>query len=371
MTRYMAGKGKIGKELAWHLENSEDNQHCTAYLEPFCGMCGVTKHMAKTTPSGDPWTFRHCSDVNGDVIAFWHEAQEGRVHIPAENPGRDEFLETGKRIKKRAREITGGENMNPYVRPSEERAEAAGQTFVGHCLGFGGNWYSGFDRESAEDPEHLHRAAARVRVAGAALSDAEFRAINYQEAFRLAKEQWLRQHDGPIPPGSILVYCDPPYVPLRGNSIPNDLFTRFDSEAFWDFVTDADPCFRIYVSELVAPPEKHQDKWRRWLRIPLKRTVAHSKQQFKHEAQELVFQRVFEGMGPEREPREKPARRTRPPKVVAITKEDPEPPVAKPPTEPSTESQAGCGSRPAKKMRHPRGDMRQPQGDMGRAEHEP
>ena len=74
MTSYQGGKQRLGKQIHQELIKWEQklSPSSLAYLEPFCGMCGVMKHFAK-----EDKRVCYASDLNPDIIAMWKAIQKG------------------------------------------------------------------------------------------------------------------------------------------------------------------------------------------------------------------------------------------------------------------------------------------------------
>ena len=77
--RYHGGKQKVGNELAIAIYNDtqkyekKHKKKLDIYCEPFCGMCGVYKHV---TPRLTNVTFV-AGDINGSAIKLWQALQKG------------------------------------------------------------------------------------------------------------------------------------------------------------------------------------------------------------------------------------------------------------------------------------------------------
>lgn len=116
--------------------------------------------------------------------------------------------------------------------------------FAGFGCSFGGKWFGGYGRHSAQSRTDTQESLcaqskrALMRDIGI-LRDAEFLCLDYR--------------DVPLPEGC-MVYADPPY---KGRMQAYGLKERFDSDAFWDWARRASEGHEVYISELDAPEDFH------------------------------------------------------------------------------------------------------------------
>lgn len=74
MTAYHGGKykqGKILSEIIAKIAKDNDNK---GYIEPFCGMCGVYRHIVKLLPKSLKYI---ASDQHDSLILMWKALQDG------------------------------------------------------------------------------------------------------------------------------------------------------------------------------------------------------------------------------------------------------------------------------------------------------
>ena len=113
--------------------------------------------------------------------------------------------------------------------------DSALRGFVGMVCSFGGKWFGGYARESSGTQNYAtfgHNVAMRTAPK---LQDAVITWMDYKDMY--------------IPDGS-LVYCDPPYAGTSGYNK-----SKFDHDAFWQWVRDLSRRCTVFVSEYTAPAD--------------------------------------------------------------------------------------------------------------------
>jgi site-specific DNA-adenine methylase len=116
MTGYVGGKNKIALKisnviLTYLEENEIDSSKCT-YLEPFCGMCSISKKLTKYFKKSI------LADGNSDLIELWKMVEKG--WNPPDYISKEEY------------------NILKNKEPSPLR------TFVGYACSFRNKFFAGY-----------------------------------------------------------------------------------------------------------------------------------------------------------------------------------------------------------------------------------
>lgn len=214
MTSYYGGKSRTGKRLAAVILATEQKWckkrklSCPRpYLEPFCGMCGVLRHIP---PDRD----RFAGDAQPDLIMMWQKLQSG--------------------WKPSARIVSKAtfKRLHKSTRPSAERG------FVGHAYGFNGLFFAPYPTT----PALVRDKARRGRNGVIAVSD-KVRDVTFDHA---SYDQW--------DPRGFVIYCDPPYSNTAYTGRAKQFKGSFDHKEFWAW---ANRMVRngnlVFVSEKTAP----------------------------------------------------------------------------------------------------------------------
>ncbi len=194
---YLGGKAKIGARIAAALNV---DPRC-AYVEPFCGMLGVLRHVSARK--------RYAFDARPEVIAYWRAVQAG-WRPPAA--------------------IT--EREYDRLRAAND-ADDPRTAWAAYGCSFAGKRWGGLARSAAShDHGAVRREAERV---GPTLGGVDFGVGDYRAL---------------SPTARAVVYCDPPYAATTG--YPD--VGAFDSDAFWNVAREwAANGAAVFVSEFTAP----------------------------------------------------------------------------------------------------------------------
>jgi DNA adenine methylase len=217
MTLYHGGKQRIGKELAniiyeTSLEISEDeNFKIKGYCEPFCGMLGVYRHIPELFKDNKPKLKYKAGDINESVIMMWKAAQKGWK--PPISCSEDHYND----LKK---------NKNP----------SAEKGFLGHQLGFSGQFFHGYSPNYGIKINILKSASERVFKISQNLKDVNFRYGSYTQYSNLK---------------GYVIYCDPPYT-----SSTQFYKNSFDTKKFWEWCNMMSKNNIIFISEYNAPKKR-------------------------------------------------------------------------------------------------------------------
>jgi DNA adenine methylase len=200
---YMGGKAQIAKHIVAFL-----NQHRTEgqlFVEPFLGGCNILPLM--DLPK---WG----NEINKSIGMFYVALRDGWV--PPRFVPEEEYQDL------------------------KDEKDSVLRGFVGIACSFGGKWFGGYARGTGIRNYALNGYNTAMKTA---------------PKLQGALITWMNYQDMTIPDGS-LVYCDPPYAGTTGYNK-----TKFDHDAFWQWVRDLSSRCTVFVSEYSAPPD-FQEVWR-------------------------------------------------------------------------------------------------------------
>lgn len=191
MGTYHGGKVKIGERLADAIVDLmiDSNKQYKGYCEPFCGFCGVYRHIPEIFEEEFDRDFTYLAgDANGSVIKMWKGLQ-GRWKPPVSC------------TKKRFEEL------------KYNGRESAEKGLIGHACGFRGNYFVTFDNRANLGPvSNLFKDLAKDE-----LSQVEFIPGSYTQFTDLKR---------------FVIYCDPPYKSNSHYFDEKHNTRSFDREAF-------------------------------------------------------------------------------------------------------------------------------------------
>lgn len=226
MTAYHGGKQRIGKELAQVIYNVsiEKEQRTLAlsggtgmtikgYCEPFCGMLGVYQHIPNLFESRVPKMEYKAGDLNNSVILMWQATQDG--WIPP------------------TKCIEGYYNELKY-----DGTDTAEKGFLGHQLGFAGQYFKGYaPKYSNIKTSSTENASNRVTKISNLVHATQFSYGEYTQYSNLK---------------DYIIYCDPPY-----NNTHQRYTSSFDSDKFWAWCESMSKNNIVFVSEYMIPKNIH------------------------------------------------------------------------------------------------------------------
>lgn len=186
MCSYVGGKYLIGKEIA-KIINKEIEETGYIYIEPFCGMLGVGRHIKSEK--------RIFSDKNKDLIDFWNAIKSG-WKPKVEKPTKEEWEE----LKK--------QESNPQ------------RTFSGYKWSYAGNFFNTLK------PDVIKSKPFKFSN----LDNAVFECKDYKEY------KDIKNH---------IFYLDPPYKGVKSQKE----WGKFDSEEFWIMVKELSKNNVVFISE--------------------------------------------------------------------------------------------------------------------------
>jgi len=192
MTYYHGGKKRIGRTIAQHIKDNveESGMIHNGYCEPFCGMCGVYRHVPALF--GTYLTYV-AGDANESVVQMWHDAQRGWV--PPTTCDREHFFE-----------LRG------------DGQSSAEKGFLGHACTFRGIYFQSWTTVRRNLPTQSNDV---VRMATSALQDVSFTPGEYT--------QFSNLHN-------YIIYCDPPYRTKSQYYDETNHLKQFDVDAFFEWI---------------------------------------------------------------------------------------------------------------------------------------
>ncbi len=215
MTSYHGGKYRHGEEIATVIKDIYDKQppdSIIGYIEPFCGMCGVYRHIVNLLPKNLKYI---ASDQHDSLILMWKALQNGWV------PPKDCSVKKYEKLK--------------YSKPSPEKA------YFGFGISFGGVYFSG------------HRKIYNCNVK-----------INRNDIMKISnhmKHVKFQQNQYNLYTNckNYIIYCDPPYdKTVSTNKYYNDKtleMIKFDTKLFWEWCRKMSKHNIVLISEFIAPSD--------------------------------------------------------------------------------------------------------------------
>lgn len=209
--RYLGGKQRIGKTIAGFINNLVICDKLASYAEPFCGMCGVGRHVIAAE--------RRFSDEHLDLVLLLKAVCSGWE--PPDVIAEEQYAE---------------------LRNSEPSALRG---FAGFGCSFGGKFFNGYARYSNGRDFTGEAKRAVIKIANDLVGCT------------------IEHNDYGDTPNADITYCDPPYDGTTGYSVG-----AFDSGEFWRWVRDRPG--HVFVSEYTAPDWVGLPFWQK----PVKTTLA-------------------------------------------------------------------------------------------------
>jgi site-specific DNA-adenine methylase len=194
MGTYHGGKVRIGEKLSEHIVSlmKKSGKKYTGYCEPFCGFCGVYRHIPDMFEEEFDTKFTYSAgDANGSVIKMWKGLQG---------------------------------TWNPPLKCSKARfeslkydgKESAEKGLVGHACSYRGDYFTTyFDKRPLENTSLLFKEFGHEE-----LSDVNFTHGSYTQFSHLR---------------NFVIYCDPPYKSNSHYFDEKHKMKTFDINAFTDW----------------------------------------------------------------------------------------------------------------------------------------
>jgi DNA adenine methylase len=214
MTAYHGGKFRHGKEIADIIKDIYDKQSpdsIVGYIEPFCGMCGVYRHVVNLLPKNLKYI---ASDKHESLILMWKALQDGW------KPPKDCSIEKYNRLKK-----------TPI--PSAERG------YIGFTFSYGGQFFISNHRRTY-GANHIDKSRIISDLAKE-MKHVKFYNRDYT-------------HYTPDKYKGYVIYCDPPYQGNMSRYYSEDIkLQKFDSDKFWQWCREMSKFNLVIISEYTAP----------------------------------------------------------------------------------------------------------------------
>ena len=209
MASYHGGKQKQGFKIATAIADKTQGISMVGYCEPFCGMCGVYRHIPQLL--GDNICYL-AGDINESVIKMWSATQDGWK--PPIECNEQEF-----------------NNISSNKTSSEIRG------FIGHACTFGGQYFGSY-KSSRENTKHLQTQSERVQTIANELKNVFFSNGEYTQFSHLKR---------------YIIYCDPPY-----NSTENRYYDEYGNKHNFDYSKFLEWCNMMSENNLVIISEYNQ-----------------------------------------------------------------------------------------------------------------
>lgn len=250
MTAYHGGKARGGRELAEvitefasSIEDATGKDFMT-YWEPFCGMCGVYRHIPELLGKRKYLA----SDIHPSLIKMWKKLKQGWVppkHV----------------------------SMTEYNDLKDQEKSSAEKAYVGFGYSFGGKYFGGFigsNPRSFKSPKPRKNSRRTSRNGKKCNSRPRSRrnCLLHETSMGIARKLKLvsfacRSYDEHIQGlNGWIIYCDPPYADCSNSGFnsddegdENDEPESFDSKAFWKWARRTSVNNLVIVSEYTAPKD--------------------------------------------------------------------------------------------------------------------
>jgi site-specific DNA-adenine methylase len=216
MTSYHGGKNRIGLDIAEIIkrvsEQVEDELgiRFKGYVEPFCGMLGVYRHIPDLFK--DHKIFKYLAgDVHQSVIKMWKASQKG-------------WKPPIKCTKKKFYELKGNGKSS------------AEKGFIGHACSYRSTYFSTFF-----DKANIKHASDQVVEITKLISKVIFTPGSYEQFSRLK---------------GYIFYCDPPYFIGSNYMDETHTFQIFDYESFYKWAEKMAQNNLVFISERSKLPYK-------------------------------------------------------------------------------------------------------------------
>ncbi len=215
MTMYHGGKYRHGKEIADVIKEIYDQYGdvIKGYIEPFCGMCGVFRHITRLLPNRLKFK---ASDQHKSLILMWKALQNGWV------PPKDCNSSQYEKLK--------------HSKPSAEKG------FIGFGCSFGGVYFAGFVKKYGKPYPNIDLTLDTVKT----LSGVKFTQNTYL-------------YYTPTNTKGYIIYCDPPYANIKDTRyFVDDESIRalhFNSEDFWSWCRIMSKYNIVLITEYSAPAD--------------------------------------------------------------------------------------------------------------------
>lgn len=211
---YAGGKKRIGKHIADIIKSNSKGR--TAYIEPFCGMLGVFRHIK-------PHEFDQIflGDRNPAIIKMWKAAQNG--WLPPSSCSKVE-----------------------YLKMKNKKTLTPDSIFCGFACSFRGSMFSTFCNSNnvKNQADQVEKISTLLRS-----SCVKFSCGKYQDTISAEIE-------------GAIIYLDPPYKNTLNKYQINRLHdSNFDYEKFLSWAVKMSAKNDVYLSEYINLPPPAQLIW--------------------------------------------------------------------------------------------------------------
>jgi len=208
MTAYHGGKQRIGARIAdiilqIYEDAASNGARIQGYCEPFCGMCGVYKHVPARLNAKLEYL---AGDINKSLIIMWNS------------------------LKKGWRPPTTC-TVSEYNKLKQSKAASALAGFVGHAYSYRGRYFGTYFRDNKN---YVHTVADIAAL----LKSVKFTHGQYEQFGHLT---------------NYIIYCDPPYKNTDHRYSDGTKTTHFNHDAFWKWCTKMARNNIVLVSEYTIP----------------------------------------------------------------------------------------------------------------------
>ena len=221
MVAYHGGKQRVGKEFAEIVlfivqEAEKQSKTIKGYCEPFCGACGVYRHIPQKFSERKKFTFL-AGDNNESLILMWQSLQTGWK--PPTNV-----------------------NLQMYEKYKNDKKSSATKAFVAISRSFNGKWWNSYSERTSV--EYCHNKLVKDSEI---LHKVKFSMDNYTQFSSLK---------------NFIIYCDPPYMVSSRNTYykQRNGTNVFDHEKFYSWCQKMSQHNLVLVSEYTNPSEIFQIK---------------------------------------------------------------------------------------------------------------
>ena len=195
MSQYHGGKARTGKRINNIILNyiNDNNNNIQTYCEPFCGMCGVYRHIA---PKLNLSFTLLAGDQNVSLILMWKELQSGWK--PSDQCSEEHYNQL------RANGISSAE-----------------KGFIGHGQSKRGIYFSSYDNRDQTKKAYASKSIKISDIGSNNLKHVQFSSGDYTQFSYLTNS---------------MIYCDPPYTKQSRYYDEDDNRLSFDRDAFFEWV---------------------------------------------------------------------------------------------------------------------------------------
>jgi len=203
--RYHGGKTKGGKRISIILKRIIDNNDgISGYCEPFCGACGVLKHMVV----GNEHLDFSGGDSNKSIVKMW-SSLVGGWEPDISNVTKESYI------------LMRGDGNS-----------TAQKGFIGHVMSFGGVYFKSYVDELLHT---IESSKNNVITESILMKDVVFSSGDYTQFSHIKNN---------------IIFCDPPYQKNSNYYDDDNKRVLFDHESFWVWCKNMKKDNIIVVNEM-------------------------------------------------------------------------------------------------------------------------